>query len=315
MRTIDYQGVTYKLPFSERFRRHTKPERHLLQTSIAENGIKQPVLVYEDTEHGDDCILDGEGRLTAASGMNGVTVPFKKIGRMTTAEAYEQAKIYNDHRRQDDPETIQKRRKERIERVAEARSEGQSLRTIAENEGVSQEQVRKDLKKSGVNRLTPEPEKVTGRDGKKQSRRKKKDKGAASPEPVKQSGDETGDKSTNEQSSTSEQQIQASPENVPVDVVAVVESVCREIDKLNRQLDAIKKEPLAYPVHFHSVQSALRNARETLWMARPVFVDPYCKGTGQRDGRECQACRGTGKVIKSVNTQAERAVGPVGGAA
>lgn len=207
-----------------------------------------------------------------------------------------------------------------VDMVLEAHPDWSSRR-VAEEAGVSDEfvrQYREEVEKKAEGQVPTVgtcENKVTGRDGKKQSRRKKKDKVAASPEPVKQSGNETDDKSTNEQSPTSEQQIQASPENVPVDVVAVVESVCREIDKLNRQLDAIKKEPLAYPVHFHSVQSALRNARETLWMARPVFVDPYCKGTGRRDGRECQACRGTGKVIKSVNTQAERAVGPVGGAA
>lgn len=302
MKTIDYQGTTYKCPFSERFRRHTKDERLTLQSSVEQYGIKNAIIVYTDAEHGDDCILDGEGRLTAITTKPNVKAVFKHAGKMTTDAAYEQAKIYNDHRRQDDAESVAKRRSERIERVAEARAEGKSLRAIAEEEGVSAEQVRKDVAAAGVKGLTPEPEKVTGKDGKKQSAKKKKKSAAATPEPVKQSDDEPDEKAT-------EVQVEA------IDAVAVIESVCRQIDQLNKQLDGIKKEPLAYPVHFHSVQSSLKNAREILWASRAVHADPYCKGTGTKNGDKCNTCKGTGKVIKSINTQAVRAVGPVEDAA
>jgi hypothetical protein len=55
--------------------------------------------------------------------------------------------------------------------VAEERRHGKSLRAIAKEVGVSQEQVRQDTKEAGVNHLTPEPVdgtglRVLGRDGK-----------------------------------------------------------------------------------------------------------------------------------------------------
>jgi hypothetical protein len=51
----------------------------------------------------------------------------------------------NDHRRHEDLKTRQERRKRRIERVAGARAEGKSTRTISKEEGISETQVRRDL--------------------------------------------------------------------------------------------------------------------------------------------------------------------------
>jgi hypothetical protein len=53
-----------------------------------------------------------------------------------------------------------------VERVAEKRAAGKSLRTIAEEEGVSDTQIRSDIKEAGANPFAPAPGKVTGRDGK-----------------------------------------------------------------------------------------------------------------------------------------------------
>jgi hypothetical protein len=63
---------------------------------------------------------------------------------------------------------------DRKARVAEARSEGKSLRAIAEEEGVDVSQMRRDIE-SGVPFDTPDtepPPTVTGRDGKKYAARK-----------------------------------------------------------------------------------------------------------------------------------------------
>ena len=57
-------------------------------------------------------------------------------------------------------------RAERIKRVAEKRREGKSTRAIAEEEGISQPQVMHDLKEAGDTPVSPEPETITGKDGK-----------------------------------------------------------------------------------------------------------------------------------------------------
>jgi hypothetical protein len=85
----------------------------------------------------------------------------------------------NDHRRHETLEVIEERREKRIARVAELRGEGQSTRAIAEELGISQPQVLKDLEKAGDNQLSPEtnlpsdadetetiPPVITGQDGK-----------------------------------------------------------------------------------------------------------------------------------------------------
>jgi hypothetical protein len=100
--------------------------------------------------------------------------------------------IINDVRRHETQESREKRRAERIKRVAEARKNGQSLRTIAEDEGVSPEQVRQDIKTATVKGLTVEPHenKVKGRDGRTRTAAPKR----PSPEPPPQErepGDDT----------------------------------------------------------------------------------------------------------------------------
>lgn len=70
--------------------------------------------------------------------------------------------IKNDFRRHETPQQAERRIAARRQRVAEARAEGKSLRTIAEDEGVDERQVRKDLdavaeENPGADRSAPEP--------------------------------------------------------------------------------------------------------------------------------------------------------------
>jgi hypothetical protein len=69
----------------------------------------------------------------------------------------------NDHRRHESYEKIAERAAARRERVARARAEGQSLRSIAEQEAVSESTIRNDL--SGEQGCSPEAV-VKGKDGK-----------------------------------------------------------------------------------------------------------------------------------------------------
>jgi hypothetical protein len=203
MRTITYDGTEYRCPFSTSFRRHTATELDAMRESIAAQGVLNPVRIYYDLDTDDAfCILDGEGRLTVAIEL-GAAVPFLDMGPLETEAAYAIAKTLNDARRHDDPAAIAARRAERIQRVAQARSEGQSTRAIAEAEGVSQMQVRRDLEESsGETEVSPDVEEppeepaeeapkkrtvaetVKGRDGKDYPLTRKK----PSPPPPGQSG-------------------------------------------------------------------------------------------------------------------------------
>jgi hypothetical protein len=88
----------------------------------------------------------------------------------------EAVQIVNDNRRHETAKQIDQRVKKRRARVAAARRKGESTRAIAEAEGISQKQVRDDLKDSGEYPYSPEtngtakhdspPATVKGKDGK-----------------------------------------------------------------------------------------------------------------------------------------------------
>jgi len=86
-----------------------------------------------------------------------------KLAPGMTAEAY--VETVNDHRRHETPDQAMKRAEARRERVAAARQEGKSIRTIAADEGVSKSQVERDL---GSTAVTVPGGTVTGQDGRRQ---------------------------------------------------------------------------------------------------------------------------------------------------
>lgn len=164
MKTVTYNGGTYPCPLSELFVRHTDDERETMRhyTAAVGNRVLVPVRLYHDTTLGKpNCVLDGEGRLEIAAELGLAKVPFVDEGKLTSEEAFERAKVFNDARRQDTPEAVRKRR---IERVAEKRAAGKSLQTIADEEGVSKAQIRRDINCAPPG--TVEPEEVVGKDGK-----------------------------------------------------------------------------------------------------------------------------------------------------
>ena len=72
-------------------------------------------------------------------------------------------------------------------------------------------------------------------------------------------------------------------------------AVCRQIDDLVKEVERIGKSPAGFHLHFQSVQTHLKNAKNGLWTARPTHVCPYCKGRKKL----CDACRGSGWVTAS----------------
>lgn len=279
MKTIEYGGCFYLCPLSDRFRRHSADERERMDGS---GDIEYPVLIYTDTtleiDENERCVLDGEGRLETAA-RTGRPVEFRDVGELTTDEAFERAKALNDARRHDDPESIRKRRAERIERVAEKRAEGKSLRTIAEEEGVSRQTVLNDLDESGVNPLTPEaPEKVTGKDGRQQAAKKK-------PKPTPES----------ETRPEPDEPAEADP---LAEFVGRINRACAALDALKKTVAEIAAEP-TYGRHLHgeSIAYQIESARKALWQSRPTEACNCVRG-GEANAK-CKACFGTGKCPAS----------------
>lgn len=117
-----------------------------------------PIILYENR------ILDGRNRYLSAQEA-GVEPVFQDLPAGTDPEEFVQRA--NENRRHLDQEWLKRRRRERLERVVAARLQGQSVRGIAEQEGVSHVQVVRDLHEvtgTGVP-VAPESGVVTGQDG------------------------------------------------------------------------------------------------------------------------------------------------------
>lgn len=178
-RVIAFHGLQLLCPFSSHFRRHTEKELAVMEDTIREYGIREPIRIYTDTTlNRENCIADGEGRLGLAVklGLAFEDVKFEDFGEMTTQEAYEGiALVHNDGRRQDSADEVERRRIEReerharIHRVMRAREEGKSIRVIAEEIGVSKSQVERDLadaESTVPGGTVATPERIVGKDGK-----------------------------------------------------------------------------------------------------------------------------------------------------
>lgn len=128
--------------------------------SIQENGLDEDgiIVLYEGM------ILDGRNRYRACR-KAGVEPRFRNYDpERDGAEPAEFVRRRNDPRRHDPLTIRQRRRKARIERIAEARGRGESLRTIAERENVSEKQVREDIKDGP--KVEPPSGRIIGLDGK-----------------------------------------------------------------------------------------------------------------------------------------------------
>jgi hypothetical protein len=333
MKTITYDGVTYHCTLTDRFRRHTDAERDAMRESIMADGVgvRHPIRVYRDTTLGlPNCVLDGEGRLeiVAACGYGGA--PFHDEGELTTDEAYELAKVDNDHRRQDDPEAVRKRR---VERVAVKRSEGKSLQVIADEEQVSKSQVRRDIEEAksqpveeSEHRTVPppaqlNPKKVVGKDGKTRTATPKKS--AAPPvsaelvgkvaaalrkNPAATDHDLTtltgctpaeakaARKAAKKLTAGDEPEPEAGPEEHPAEpTIRRLNVLCRRLDECKAEAEQIAADPFGRHVHLESVAASIDAARKALWQSRPTEPcarTPEC-GSG---GGACKACYGTGRT-------------------
>jgi hypothetical protein len=128
------------------------PEYQALRADIKEHGLLEPLTLC------DGMLLDGRHRYRACTEL-GMPPRFEQYTG-TDPEAFVRSR--NEHRRHLTPEQREHLKAQRVQRVAEARSQGQSIRQIAEAEHVHPKTIERDLE-----RVAPAtPQTVTGRDGK-----------------------------------------------------------------------------------------------------------------------------------------------------
>lgn len=172
MRTVTVGGVEYALPFADLLRPLTADEYAALEESVRSHGIKSPATTYLSRAYG-RAVIDGSNRADLAREY-GLPLPTVDLGPLSDEAARDLAYSLNLDRRQTTPEEMRALAEARRGRVKAARGRGQSLRAIAEAEGVSLGQVQRDV--AAADPPAPEPGdtpddpvpdgKVRGRDGK-----------------------------------------------------------------------------------------------------------------------------------------------------
>lgn len=177
--------MKYATPFIDLFRPLNPAESKSLTESIKVQGVVSPVVVYQSAKHG-PAIIDGVNRWGIAEELK-LPCPVDDRGELDDDVAEELADELNAARRHLTAEDIKAHAAKRRGKVAELRSEGESIRTIAEKVGVSKTQVEKDIKEAQVSTggQVKKPKKVKGKDGKeyKADKPKKPAKPAEKPSP------------------------------------------------------------------------------------------------------------------------------------
>jgi hypothetical protein len=248
-----------------------------IEQSMIDRGFdpRFPIVTYEGM------ILDGRNRWIASCHAN--VKPKLVEFKGTEDEARLFVQTANEERRHLSPEWLKARRDERVGRVAEKRKEGKSLRTIAEEEGVSKSQIERDLDeaKSTVPGGTVEPAdgKVKGRDGKERPAKK------ADPD----------------ESPTDAEDTPIPEKALPAFAAAKdIEAVCRDLDALLKRVEELAKGPGGALIRVESVRQQLKDAKGNLWANRPTHVCPYCHG----EADDCKCCKGRGWTAKHIYEQA-----------
>lgn len=173
-------------PISARYEDWPSDLRESVTAKLKADGWKNKKSVV--TIH-ENMVLDGWQRLQCAIAAD-VEPPFESLPNGLDAEEF--VAQVNDDRRHEDMDTIIARAKARRERVVAARQAGDSIRTIADAEGVSKTTIENDIESVTAQggQCDPPDGKVLGQDGREQPARKgtsSKSKGPKPGSPVNQS--------------------------------------------------------------------------------------------------------------------------------
>jgi hypothetical protein len=261
-----------------------------LADDIAANGQREPIIVYQGK------ILEGRNRWNACK-LRGIDPWVETLPEKLDPASFVVSK--NDHRRHDAGTQARKRRVDRIKRIVDARKNGQSLRTIAGNENVSESQVRQDIEvataQGGCAPLPPDG-KVTGKDGKKRkaSTKPKKPK-AEKPKTVKKKIQEEK-LATSDLKDEIEQDVPTGLK--PVFVKALeFKVVVNQLNEIDRILKELAKHPAGARLRLQAAEIDLKNLKRTVIFDAPYCVCPMCKGDTKTRKSNC-ACKNTGWLNK-----------------
>jgi ParB-like chromosome segregation protein Spo0J len=306
----------FTILFPDLLRPLTEMERARLRESIlAKGAVKVPIVVDEH-----DGIIDGGNRAQIAEELGLDEIPTTIEEGLTLAEKRDLAEELNDSRRQQSEAEISERRRDRIQEAAEARAAGKSIRSIAEQQGVSIGQIQRDLAEAKGG--------VSGGETPQKNGPTKADKSGVSPPDTPQAAaPKTKGKDGKEYPSTKADKSGVSPPDTPQaaapktkgkdgpevftdgagnEVPAVAAPafaglknflrVARLFDDLRHEVEALVKLPEGGAVHALTVTTQLATAKSSLWAAKPGWTCPYCGGKAPA---KCEGCKGRGWVTKA----------------
>jgi ParB-like chromosome segregation protein Spo0J len=163
--TVKIGKRTLTILFPDLVRPLTDRERQDLKNSIKANGVEVPIVVDER-----DGIIDGGNRAQIAAELGLPNVPTVVRKGLFLEDKRDLALRLNVNRRHLSASERDRLKKDRKARVKEARRQGKSLRSIAEQEGVSKSQIANDITELStggqLEEVSPPDGKVVGRDGK-----------------------------------------------------------------------------------------------------------------------------------------------------
>ncbi len=173
VKQVQLGTILYSLPFIDEIEMDADDIAALRESIRKKGRVREPVLCWQEHKaNGRETIVDGAHRVTLAAELGLEAVPRRYQSFDSEEAAREECKDLNLDRRQLSDEAKRVRRSGRIEQIAELRSQGHSVRAIAEEVGVSPSQVHRDIEDAsgvpGGTVATPNGQ-VTGLDGKKHS--------------------------------------------------------------------------------------------------------------------------------------------------
>jgi len=277
-------------PLALEYERISQAEADFITADMKANGYDEtwPIVLYEKM------ILDGVTRQQCADAAGVRPCYMAFAGSMDEAKAF--VRRANLNRRHLTEKQQTEKRTARIERIVEARVNGQSTHAIAAKEGVSQTQISRDLETAQLKRgvsADPVGNIVVGRDGKRQPAKRKK----TTPPPVEA---DVGDAYEDEVAPSPLMTLAAAPTGfaaVEPDI-AKFKAAVKQIDELKRTISEMATQPSGRYLRVQSIHIDLDNARRAIRFAAPGGVCRHCKGALVLKGKECAACRGQGWQAK-----------------
>jgi hypothetical protein len=146
MNSVRINETVYYLPFVDEIRMDPADDADLGASVELAGRVREAVVCWQQKSGGDsEWVIDGAHRLLHAQRLGLKEVPVRHESCKDQKAALALCHELNDARRQQDRNALNKSRKGRIEKVAEMRRQGKSLRGISDTLGVSLVQVQRDL--------------------------------------------------------------------------------------------------------------------------------------------------------------------------